>query len=138
MVLRFSMRHFSAASLVMKLMNSETHSWTHSLASFEILAVAGTLDFIILATFAILCRTCRSQGGGEERESQRRLGECAICQLTGRKRSCSLYSPTSCSVIGAGSGASGVVSGGALEPSLRGAIFGANSDDITALTKPWN
>jgi len=54
MVLRFSTRHFSAASLVMKLMNSETHSWTHSLASFEILAVAGTLDFIILATFAIL------------------------------------------------------------------------------------
>jgi len=44
----------------MKLMNSETHSWTHSLASFEILAVAGTLDFIILATFAIL-QTRQSQ-----------------------------------------------------------------------------
>lgn len=30
-------------------------------------------------------------------------------RLTGRKRSCSLYSPTSCSVIGAGGGASGGV-----------------------------
>ena len=61
MVLRFSTRHFSAASLVMKLMNSETHSWTHSLASLEILAVAGTLDFIILATFAIFRQTRQSQ-----------------------------------------------------------------------------
>ena len=45
----------------MKLMNSETHSWTHSLASLEILAVVGTLDFMILATFAIFRRT--GEGG---------------------------------------------------------------------------
>ena len=39
-------------------------------------------------------------------------------RLTGRKRSCSLYSPTSCSVIGAGGGASGgVVSWVVLVPS---------------------
>jgi len=61
-----------------------------------------------------------------------------VVVLTGRKRSCSLYSPTSWSVIGAGSGASGVVSGGTLEPSLMGAMFGVYSDDITTLTKPWD
>lgn len=61
-----------------------------------------------------------------------------VVVLTGRKRSCSLYSPTSWSVIGAGSGASWVDSGAALEPSLRGAIFGVYSDDITALTRPLN
>lgn len=35
-VFRFSMWQRSLASLVMKLMNSETHSWTHSRASFAI------------------------------------------------------------------------------------------------------
>ena len=39
-------------------------------------------------------------------------------RLTGRNRSCSLYSPTSCSVIGAGGGAwGGVVSCASLSPS---------------------
>ena len=38
---------------VMKLMNSDTHSCTHSLASLAILAVDGTDCFIIRDTFAI-------------------------------------------------------------------------------------
>ena len=49
----------------MKLMNSETHSWTHSLASLDILAVVGTLDFIILATFAIFRRMGEGGLGGK-------------------------------------------------------------------------
>jgi hypothetical protein len=36
-----------------KLMNSETHSWTHSLASFAIFAESGREFFMILPTFAI-------------------------------------------------------------------------------------
>jgi hypothetical protein len=40
----------------MKLMNSETHSCTHSLASFDTLAVPGKLVFMILATLAICCQ----------------------------------------------------------------------------------
>ena len=42
MVLRFSRWHLSLASLVIKLMNSETHSWTVSLASLAIFAFAGS------------------------------------------------------------------------------------------------
>lgn len=69
-VLRFSTWHFSAASDVMKLMNSETHSCTHSLASFEIFAVPGTDDFIIRDTFAICTRKgYRLTGGAENSES---------------------------------------------------------------------
>lgn len=52
-VLRFSSWHFSAASDVMKEMNSDTHSCTHSFASFAILAVGGTEAFIIRETLAI-------------------------------------------------------------------------------------
>jgi hypothetical protein len=52
-VLRFSSWHFSAASDVMKLINSDTHSCTHSLASFAILAVGGTAFFMMRETFAI-------------------------------------------------------------------------------------
>jgi hypothetical protein len=37
----------------MKLMNSDTHSCTHSLASFAIFAVGGTAFFMIRETFAI-------------------------------------------------------------------------------------
>jgi len=37
----------------MKLMNSDTHSWTVSLASFAIFAFAGSAFFIILLIFAI-------------------------------------------------------------------------------------
>jgi len=43
----------STYSLVMKLMNSDTHSWTVSFASFAILALAGSVLFIILLMFAI-------------------------------------------------------------------------------------
>ena len=43
----------SNPQLTMKLINSETHSWTHSLASFETFAVVGKLDFMIRETFAI-------------------------------------------------------------------------------------
>ena len=38
---------------MMKLMNSDTHSWTVSLASFEIFALAGRDFFMIRLTFAI-------------------------------------------------------------------------------------
>ena len=62
-VLRFSMWHFSAASEVMKLMNSETHSWTHSLASLAILAVEGTDCFMIRETLAIWRRLVSETGG---------------------------------------------------------------------------
>lgn len=58
-------------SLVMKEINSETHSCTHSFASFAILALSGSARFIIRATFAI-----------------------------GRNRSCSLKSSTSSSPEG--------------------------------------
>ena len=37
----------------MKLMNSDTHSWTVSLASFDIFAFAGSDFFMIRLTFAI-------------------------------------------------------------------------------------
>ena len=40
-----------------------------------------------------------SEKGGRGKREERK-------QLTGKNRSCSLYSPTSCSVIGVGSGAS--------------------------------
>jgi hypothetical protein len=42
-----------AYSLVMKLMNSDTHSWTVSLASFAILALGGSAFFIIRLMLAI-------------------------------------------------------------------------------------
>ena len=41
-------------SLVMKLMNSLTHSCMHSLASFAIFALSGKASFMILATGAKL------------------------------------------------------------------------------------
>ncbi|KAJ6804901.1 nuclear transcription factor Y subunit B-3 [Iris pallida] len=53
MVLRFSRWHLSEASPVMKLMNSETHSWTVSFASLEIFAFAGRAFFMIRLTLAI-------------------------------------------------------------------------------------
>nr|GFB49425.1 protein CPR-5 [Tanacetum cinerariifolium] len=40
-------------SPVMKLMNSDTHSWTISFASLDILGLAGKYFFIIHLTFAI-------------------------------------------------------------------------------------
>ena len=52
-VFRFSWWHLSLASDVIKLMNSLTHSGTHSLASFVIFPVCGMAFFIILATFAV-------------------------------------------------------------------------------------
>ena len=64
-VFRFSFLHFSHAlflshllffllySLVMKLINSETHSCTISLASFAIFALSGSAFFIIRLIFAI-------------------------------------------------------------------------------------
>lgn len=79
-VLRFSCWHFSEASrnvsatywppirdnyvpsLVMKDMNSDTHSCIHSFASFAILAFSGRADFMILATgakFCMLASVCR-------------------------------------------------------------------------------
>ena len=45
----------------MKLMNSDTHSCTHSLASFDTFAVPGKLVFMIRATFAI----CHQQRFGQ-------------------------------------------------------------------------
>lgn len=42
-------------SLVMKEMNSDTHSCMHSFASFAILAFSGSADFMILATGAKFC-----------------------------------------------------------------------------------
>ena len=45
--------HLSDASEVMKLMNSETHSCTHSRASFAIFPCEGMAFFIILATLAV-------------------------------------------------------------------------------------
>src|SRR5260370_1348676 len=77
-VFRFSSWHFSAASDVMKLINSDTHSCTHSLASFAILAVGGTAFFMIRETFAIFFgggggqtadkneEDLRGRGGGEK------------------------------------------------------------------------
>ena len=44
----------SLPSLVMKEMNSETHSCMHSFASFAIFAFSGKADFIIRATGAKL------------------------------------------------------------------------------------
>lgn len=38
---------------MMKLMNSETHSWTFSLASFEILALVGSALFMIRLMLAM-------------------------------------------------------------------------------------
>lgn len=52
-VFRFSPMHFVQASLVIKEMNSETHSWMISLASFEILALSGRACFMILEMLAI-------------------------------------------------------------------------------------
>ena len=55
-------------------MNSETHSCTHSLASFAILAVEGTEAFIILETFAIcvwrvgICGGVKREGEGKEKK----------------------------------------------------------------------
>ena len=52
-VFRFSCRHLSDASDVIKLMNSETHSCTVSFESFAIFAFSGNVFFIIRAIFAI-------------------------------------------------------------------------------------
>ena len=52
-VLRFSCWHLSLASLVINEMNSDTHSWMLSFASFAILALFGSVFFIIRAIFAI-------------------------------------------------------------------------------------
>jgi len=61
-VLRFSRWHLSEASPVMKLMNSDTHSCTVSLASLEILAFAGRAFFMILLTLAIGRKRSCSRG----------------------------------------------------------------------------
>ena len=53
MVLRFSFLQISHASDVIKAMNSETHSYTASLASLEILAFSGSDCFMILLMLAI-------------------------------------------------------------------------------------
>ena len=53
MVLRFSAIVISQASQVIKAMNSLTHSYTHSRASFEILVSEGRAAFIILLMLAI-------------------------------------------------------------------------------------
>ena len=46
--------HLSEASLVMKEMNSETHSWTHSRASLAILPCVEGMDFFMMrATLAM-------------------------------------------------------------------------------------
>ena len=50
---------------MMKLMNSETHSWTVSLASFEIFAFPGRAFFIIRPTFAIGRSLSCSRGDGD-------------------------------------------------------------------------
>lgn len=52
-VLRFSSLHRSAAWLVMNEINSETHSWMHSLDSFESLACCGKAFFITRATVCV-------------------------------------------------------------------------------------
>lgn len=52
-VLRFSTAHRSAASDVMNEMNSDVHSWTHSLASLLTLVVSGRHFFMIRPTLAI-------------------------------------------------------------------------------------
>jgi len=46
------MWNYHVPSLVMKDMNSETHSCMHSFASLAILAFSGKADFMILATGA--------------------------------------------------------------------------------------
>ena len=68
MVLRFSSWHFSAASEVMNEINSETHSCTHSFASFAIFEVGGTAPFMIRETLAIWRESegvCRGLGLGK-------------------------------------------------------------------------
>ncbi|KAG6715090.1 hypothetical protein I3842_05G232700 [Carya illinoinensis] len=50
-VFRFSLSHLLDASPVMKLMNSDTHSCTISLASFKIFTFAGRAFFMIYFNF---------------------------------------------------------------------------------------
>jgi len=71
MVLRFSMAQRSAASLVMNEINSDTHSCTHSLASFAILDVPGIEDFMIRATFAIWCAVELAEYNGTQHPTYR-------------------------------------------------------------------
>lgn len=52
-VFLFSFLHFSQASLVMNEINSETHYWTVSFASFAIFAFSGRDFFMILPMLAI-------------------------------------------------------------------------------------
>ena len=63
----------------MKLMNSDTHSCTHSFASLDILAVAGTDDFMIRETFAIYARESSVEVFGDDsfvrHRRRRRQGE---------------------------------------------------------------
>lgn len=80
-------------NLTMKLINSDTHSWTHSLASFETLAVCGSEFFMILATFAIYT----PQLAGVDFIGRK--------ELTGSQRSCSRNSSTCASVKAWSSGA---------------------------------
>jgi len=82
-----------AEILTMKEMNSDTHSWTHSLASLLTFAEPGRAFFMIRATLAIfyqlrfLITPWRMYG--RSRKAYRR---------TGRNLSCSLYSSTCASV----------------------------------------
>ncbi len=63
MVLRFSCEHRSLASLVMKLTNSLTVSWTHSRASLAIFPDFGMARFIIRVMFAMgRNRSCSRSG----------------------------------------------------------------------------
>lgn len=67
-------------------MNSDTHSCTHSLASFAIFALSGNAAFMIRPTFAIYPPISRYYFAHAQPE------------LTGRYRSCSLYSSICASV----------------------------------------
>jgi hypothetical protein len=67
-------RRTNSPSLVMKLINSDTHSCMHSLASLAIFAFSGRADFIILATGAKL-RMLASES--------RLLGEVFAARCTG-------------------------------------------------------
>lgn len=80
-VLRFSMRQRSDASLVMKLMNSLVHSCTHSLASFETLVAEGRHFFMIRLTLAMGRKRCVgvvSSGFGAGVGGREELTSCSL------------------------------------------------------------
>lgn len=103
----------------MKEMNSETHSCTHSLASFDTFALMGNEFFMILETLAICDVQCQHRVGeiyvlrNSEQKGQGAKGHEAL--LTGSHRSCSLNSSTWASVKGR-LGAGGSTDNGKEEP----------------------